>query len=48
MVPIGPKGGVGALFGWRIPSLMVRLIKARTFFVEMAPGAVEGKDYIKA
>lgn len=48
IVPIGPKGGVGALFGWRIPSLMVWLVKARTFFIEKAPGAVEGKDFVKA
>ena len=48
MVPIGPKGGVGALFGWRVPSLMVWLAKARTFFIEKAPGAVSGQDFLKA
>lgn len=48
LVPIGPKGGVGALFGWRIPSFMVWMAKARTYFIEKAPGAVEGKDFLKA
>lgn len=48
LVPIGPKGGVGALFGWRVPSLLVWLAKARTYFIELAPGAVSGKDYLKA
>ncbi len=48
MVPIGPKGGVGVLFGWRIPSFMVWMAKARTYFIEKAPGAVEGKDFLKA
>ena len=48
LVPIGPKGGVGAVFGWRIPSLMVKLIKSKTFMIEKAPETVMGKDYIKA
>lgn len=48
LVPIGPKGGVGALFGWRLPSFMVWLAKARTFFIELAPGVVTGKDFVKA
>ena len=48
IVPIGPKGGVGVLFGWRIPSLMVKLFKARTYFIEKAPAAVTGADYVKA
>lgn len=48
IVPIGPKGGVGAMFGWRMPSFMIWLAKARTYFIEMAPGAVSGKDFLKA
>ncbi|KAI9878307.1 MAG: hypothetical protein M1830_001288 [Pleopsidium flavum] len=47
LVPTGPKGGVGQLFGWKIPSAMVWLIKSRTFFVEKAEGAVKGLDYLK-
>lgn len=48
LVPIGPKGGVGAIMGWKIPSLMVWLVKAKTFMVEKVPGSVSGKDFIKA
>lgn len=48
LVPIGPKGGVGAIMGWKVPSLMVWFVKSRTFMVEKIPGTVSGKDYIKA
>lgn len=48
VVPIGPKGGVGAIMGWRVPSLMVWLVKAKTYMIDKAPEAVSGKDYIKA
>lgn len=47
LVPTGPNGGVGQLFGWRIPSFLVWLIKSRTFFVENAPGIVSGKSFQK-
>lgn len=47
LVPIGPKGGVGILFGWRIPSFLVWLIKGRTYFIEKSPGTVKGADYMK-
>ncbi|MCJ1437498.1 hypothetical protein MMC27_006885 [Xylographa pallens] len=47
-VPTGPKGGVGQLFGWRVPSLMVWAFKSRNFMVEKLPGAMKGEDYIKA
>ncbi|MCJ1251502.1 hypothetical protein MMC30_008736 [Trapelia coarctata] len=48
IVPIGPKGGVGQLFGWRIPSLMVWGIKGRTYMIDQMPGFVKGADFIKA
>ena len=48
LVPIGPKGGVGAIMGWRIPSLMVWLVKGKTYMIEKVPATVLGKDYIKA
>ena len=48
IVPIGPKGGVGAILGWRIPSLMVWFVKSRTFMIEKAPETLAGQDYIKA
>jgi NADH dehydrogenase FAD-containing subunit len=48
VVPIGPKGGVGVMFGWRVPSFFVWLIKARTFFMEKAKGLAEGAEVVKA
>jgi len=48
IVPIGRKGGVGQLFGWRIPSLMVWGIKGRTYMIDQAPGFVKGADFVKA
>jgi len=48
LVPIGPKGGVGMLFGWRVPSLMVWGVKSRTFFVELVEPLVSGARVAKA
>ena len=48
VVPIGPKGGVGMLFGWKVPSLMVWGIKSRTYFVEMVEPTVMGASMVKA
>lgn len=48
VVPIGPKGGVGVMFGWRVPSWFVWLIKARTFFMEKAAGLATGAEVVKA
>ncbi|KAK9415187.1 putative FAD/NAD(P)-binding domain-containing protein [Seiridium unicorne] len=33
MVPIGKSKGVGAVFGWQLPSFMVWLIKGRDYFL---------------
>lgn len=48
LVPIGPGGGVGLLFGWRVPSWLVWAAKGRSYFFWMAEGVVRGKDYVKA
>jgi apoptosis-inducing factor 2 len=48
VVPIGPKGGVGVLFGWRVPSWFVWLIKARGFMMENAPALATGASVLKA
>ena len=48
LVPIGQKGGVWILFGWRIPSFLVWAIKGRGYFIEKAAGTVMGSDYVKA
>ncbi|KAF1997136.1 FAD/NAD(P)-binding domain-containing protein [Amniculicola lignicola CBS 123094] len=42
VVPIGSGGGVGAVFGYKLPSWAVWLIKGRDFFAGMAGGTVEG------
>ncbi|MCJ1375119.1 hypothetical protein MMC20_006353 [Loxospora ochrophaea] len=47
-VPIGPKGGVGQLFGWKAPSFFVWLLKGRTYFTEKASELVSGAAYMKA
>jgi NADH dehydrogenase FAD-containing subunit len=46
-VPIGPDGGTGAVFGMKVPSWMVKMVKSKTFFVEKAPGLATGADYTK-
>ncbi|CAO1597546.1 hypothetical protein XANCAGTX0491_001353 [Xanthoria calcicola] len=48
LVPVGPKGGVGSLFGWRVPSLVVWGIKSRDYMVGMVPGVVGGDKFMKA
>ena len=47
-VPIGPKGGVGLLFGWRVPSWFVWALKGRDYMIGMAPGLVKGVKFVKA
>lgn len=48
LVPVGRQGGVGAIWGWRVPSWAVWLIKARDFMVgagrEKVFGEKEGKE----
>lgn len=48
VVPIGPKGGVGVIFGWRVPSWFVWLMKSRTFMLEKAAGIASGDSVQKA
>ena len=33
IVPVGPSKGVGAILGWRVPSILVWLIKGRDYMV---------------
>ncbi|EKD20317.1 uncharacterized protein L3040_007325 [Drepanopeziza brunnea f. sp. 'multigermtubi'] len=47
-VPCGPSGGVGQVFGWRVPSLAVWAGKCRTYLVWMAQGGVDGDAAKKA
>lgn len=36
MVPMGTTGGVGAVFGWRIPNFVVWLVKGRDYLLGMS------------
>jgi apoptosis-inducing factor 2 len=47
IVPVGPKGGVGVIFGWSVPSFLVRSLKAKTFMLEKAAGLAEGSEVLK-
>jgi apoptosis-inducing factor 2 len=47
LVPIGPKGGVGVIFGWKIPSWFVWLVKSRTFMIEKSAGLATGEEFLK-
>ncbi|KAI4150045.1 MAG: hypothetical protein LQ340_004294 [Diploschistes diacapsis] len=48
IVPVGRKGGVGSILGFQAPSLMVYLIKGRTYFTEQVPKTVNGELRAKA
>ena len=43
IVPVGPSGGVGAIFGWWLPSFAVKMIKSKNFMFPMANQTVMGK-----
>lgn len=44
-VPIGSKGGVGQVWGFRVPSAVVWAVKARDYMVWKAQSGVDGGDY---
>ncbi|KAI4232263.1 MAG: hypothetical protein L6R40_007455 [Gallowayella cf. fulva] len=48
IVPIGPSGGVGSVFGWRVPSFVVWAFKSRDYMIGMVPGVVSGAKFVKA
>jgi hypothetical protein len=47
-IPIGPKGGVGVIYGWRVPSWLVWLLKSRNFMMDKSPGLATGEAVNKA
>ncbi|ESZ91283.1 hypothetical protein SBOR_8317 [Sclerotinia borealis F-4128] len=47
-VPIGSGGGVGQVFGWRIPSLLVKIGKAKSFLIELVGPTMTGEKWKKA
>ncbi|KAI4139005.1 MAG: hypothetical protein LQ340_008031 [Diploschistes diacapsis] len=48
MVPIGSKGGVMQVMGWRLPSFIVWLVKSRDFMIGEAQNTVKGASFLKA
>ncbi|KAK7536350.1 uncharacterized protein J3D65DRAFT_628295 [Phyllosticta citribraziliensis] len=47
LVPVGQSKGVGAVFGWKLPSMMVWAIKGRDYMVSNAGSIVEGSKWAK-
>ena len=47
LVPVGRSKGVGAVFGWRLPSIAVWLIKGRNYMIDNGPGRVDGSAFNK-
>jgi NADH dehydrogenase FAD-containing subunit len=47
IVPVGRSKGVGAIFGWKLPSFMVWMIKGRDYFASMTPPIVDGSKWKK-
>jgi hypothetical protein len=47
VVPIGRSKGVGALFGWRVPSIMVWFIKGRDYMLSFQGPIVDGSKWDK-
>lgn len=41
-VPVGSQGGVGVVFGYKVPSFMVKMAKAKDFMIGNAVKTVEG------
>ena len=48
IVPTGAKGGVGSIMGFQLPSIMVHVIKGRTYFTEQIPKMMSGELRAKA
>ncbi|KAL1586878.1 hypothetical protein WHR41_03979 [Cladosporium halotolerans] len=48
VVPVGPKGGVGAFNGWKTPGFMVSMIKGKDYMAGQIPTIYEGKKFAKA
>ncbi|KAF2499440.1 FAD/NAD(P)-binding domain-containing protein [Lophium mytilinum] len=48
VVPVGKSKGVGAFAGWKLPSMMVVMIKGKDYMANLAPPIVSGKQWDKA
>ncbi|KAF3770881.1 FAD/NAD(P)-binding domain-containing protein [Cryphonectria parasitica EP155] len=40
---LGPGGGVGQMFGWKLPGFVIKYAKGKTLATDRAPAYVEGK-----
>lgn len=47
IVPVGRSKGVGAVFGWRVPSWVVWLVKGRDYMMGRARVNVDGSQWAK-
>jgi NADPH-dependent 2,4-dienoyl-CoA reductase/sulfur reductase-like enzyme len=47
LVPLGRGGGVGAIYGWRVPSWAVWLIKGRDYLVGRSSGRLFGETEVR-
>ncbi|KAF2810206.1 FAD/NAD(P)-binding domain-containing protein [Mytilinidion resinicola] len=48
VVPVGKSKGVGAFGGWKLPSVMVAIVKGKDYLASLAPPIVSGKQWDKA
>ncbi|KAK5149043.1 hypothetical protein BJ546DRAFT_528581 [Cryomyces antarcticus] len=47
LVPVGRSKGVGAVFGWKLPTLMVYMIKGRNYMIDNAVTLQRGTKWEK-
>jgi NADH dehydrogenase FAD-containing subunit len=48
LVPVGPKSGVGAFNGWKMPAFAISMIKGKDYMAGEIPKILEGKQFTKA
>lgn len=48
VVPVGPKTGVGAFNGWKLPGLMVSMFKGKDYMAGQIPTIHQGNKFTKA
>ena len=47
LVPVGRSKGVGAVFGWRVPSIFVWVIKGRDYMISKGYERIDGSAFGK-
>ena len=48
IIPIGRKSGIGSIMGFLAPSIMIHMIKGKTYFTEQVPKTMNGELRAKA